>query len=517
MLDLAHQYVVGQGAEAKAGGYEDAETQACHRADAQQQRDGGDRAVALHLRARYEAARLHDEAHARDRGRLRRFAHEGHDAGETALAPLAGYDLVHVGHIIVGRPRDIVERAASQPGQRDRQPDHGAARRQARGPEADQCQRARREGGRRYLIGGAGRRAQRQVDGDDNGQELDDIHGAEQPRCDGGGPGERENHEEGEGGIENILADIAAQIHAQMQAEGADAHGGKQVAVERLQSLSRPTCAARTGLRRRCAGHVPFPAEQIKQPGGGHEQDGEDDPHVEEGVGAVAAQRLDQPERQEAREDGGRLAEKDARAGEFRLGAIVARHFGGQRFERDDLHRIDEFEQHIADQIIPKALPRQPHQREAGQQRNGGEDEEAAAAELAAEPGAAEMVRNIADHRRRKGVEDARHREDGRRLTGGKTAKLGVEDQHPARNDRHRPRAQHVVRAISEIIVQADRAGRGLGCFGHFRLLRHFISVPGGGRPSISGRRPSSLSVRYRCAETRPVRRWPGSGHRAWR
>ena len=255
-----------------------------------------------------------------------------------------------------------------------------------------------------------------------------------------------------------------------MQAEGADAHGGKQVAVERLQRLSRPARADRIlADRLGRSGQMPFPAEQVEQPRRDHEQGGKDNAHVEEGVGAVAAQRVDQPQRQEARQDCRCLTEQDARPGELRLGAIVGRHFRGERLERNDLHRIGQLEQHIADQIIPEALTRQPHQCKAWQQRDRGQDEEATAAELAAQPGAAEMVGNIADHRRGEGVQDTRDGKDGRRLPGAKATELRVEDQHPAGNDRHRSRAQHVVGAIGEVILQADGTRGGWGSLGQFR------------------------------------------------
>jgi hypothetical protein len=46
---------------------------------------------------------------------------------------------------------------------------------------------------------------------------------AQQTRCRLCRSGQSEDYKEGESRVENVLRDIAAQIHAQMQPEGADA------------------------------------------------------------------------------------------------------------------------------------------------------------------------------------------------------------------------------------------------------------------------------------------------------
>jgi hypothetical protein len=73
---------------------------------------------------------------------------------------------------------------------------------------------------------------------------------------------------------------------------------------------------------------------------------------------------LDQPARQDGGKDRGNLAAHDAPPGELGLGPVIARHFGGQRLERNDLECIDQLEQDIGDEIIIEALPRDPHDRE---------------------------------------------------------------------------------------------------------------------------------------------------------
>ena len=116
--------------------------------------------------------------------------------------------------------------------------------------------------------------------------------------------------------------------------------------------------------------------------------------------------------RQEAGEDGRHLPEEDARPGELGLGLVVLAHLGRERLVRDDLHRVDELEQDVADEVVPEPLPRHPHDGERRQQGDRGEDEEPPPPEPPAQPRAAEVVGDVADDGRRDGVEQPRDDED---------------------------------------------------------------------------------------------------------
>src|SRR6185295_20163052 len=103
----------------------------------------------------------------------------------------------------------------------------------------------------------------------------------------------------------------------------------------------------------------------------------------------------------------------------------------------NELHRVDELEEHVPEQVVPEAVTVDPHEREAREQRNGEQDEEAPPTEMPPEARAVESVGDIADDGREERIEQACTDVDVARFAGRESTERGEEEQRPGRHDEH--------------------------------------------------------------------------------